>query len=433
LLAFAAGCFASETPLTAYRAAVQNNATYLAARASVEAEREAPNIAFGQLLPNLSIAGSNSRNDVDRSQGAVTSNFRYTGYAYSLNLRQPLYRPFSFAAYEQSNAQAGAAEATFSQSRGDLSLKVLTAFLDVNFADDVARLLQTQKAAIEAQAAAAEKGIAAGSGTRIDLDEARSRLDFVRAQEIETQYLQDNARRALQALIARPATALAALRPERIDLAMPRPGSLEAWIVEAEAANPELLAARQRTVMAEHEVDKASAGHHPTLDLVVSSGRTGNDSLATLSSAGDTRFKQNTVGLQLSVPILAGGQVNAAVRQARARLEQAGHQAEEIRRNLGLQLGREYGNLSQGAAKIRALERAEVSALQTYESSRKGVLAGVRSTLDVLLADQQLFTVRRDLARERYQFLISRLRLATLAGREAEADLVLMSAWFSAP
>jgi outer membrane protein/protease secretion system outer membrane protein len=426
-------CGAAETPLSAYRAAVLNNAAYRAARSGLDAEREAPRIALGRLLPNVSAAGSTYRSDVERTLAGEKDRFRYGSYNYSLNLNQPVYRPFNVAAYGQSKAQEEAAEASFVQAGGELSTKVLTAFLDAAFAEDVARLLRAQMAAIAAQAAAAEKAIAAGSGTRIDLDEARARLDMVRAQEIEVRLRQENARRALQALIGRAPASLAELRPARMELAPPRPADVAAWIAEAEAANAELRAARHRVEVAAQEVEKASAGHQPTVDLVASTGKNNNDSLTTLNNFGDTRYVQSTVGFQVNLPIFAGGQVDATVRQARARHEQAAHQVEEIRRNLEVQVRREYGNVEQGAAKVRALERAEASALQTFESSKKGVLAGVRSTLDVLIADQQLFVVRRDLARERYEYLIAGLRLAVLAGREPESFLARLDPWFAAP
>jgi outer membrane protein/protease secretion system outer membrane protein len=431
--AMASPCGAAETPLSAYRAALRSNAAYLAARSGLEAEREAPRIALGRLLPNLSAAGSTYRSDVDRTLAGQKDKFRYGSYNYSLNLNQPVYRPFNVAAYGQSTAQAEAAEAGFVQAGGELSTKVLTAYLDAAFADDVARLLGAQVAAISAQAAAAEKAIVAGSGTRIDLDEARARLDMVRAQEIEVRLRQENALRALQALIGRAPGGLAALQPARMELAPPRPADVAAWIAEAEAGNAELRAARHRIEMAAQEIDKASAGHQPTVDLVASTGKNNNDSLTTLNNFGDTRYTQSNIGLQLNLPLLAGGQVQAAVRQARAKHEQAGHQAEEIRRNLEVQVRREYGNVEQGAAKVRALEQAEASARQTFESSKKGVLAGVRSTLDVLLTDQQLFVVRRDLARERYEYLIAGLRLAILAGREPESFLARLDPWFAGP
>jgi outer membrane protein/protease secretion system outer membrane protein len=52
------------------------------------------------------------------------------------------------------------------------------------------------------------------------------------------------------------------------------------------------------------------------------------------------------------------------------------------------------------------------------DSTIKSQRAGVRSILDVLNAEQQVATVNRDLIQARYVYLISRLRLNSLAGMD---------------
>ena len=145
---------------------------------------------------------------------------------------------------------------------------------------------------------------------------------------------------------------------------------------------------------------------------------------------GNTEYDTTSYGVQLTVPLFAGGQVSATSRQARAKLEQLTQQAEEMRRNLSVQTQREYDNIVQGIARIRALERAEISGLQTVVSAKKGVEAGVRSTLDVLQVEQQYFTVLRDLFQARYSYLIAGIKLKALAGTLAEPDMARISAQF---
>jgi outer membrane protein TolC len=125
----------------------------------------------------------------------------------------------------------------------------------------------------------------------------------------------------------------------------------------------------------------------------------------------------------LNVPIYSGGQVSATARQASARLEQAKYLAEDIRQNINVRMGREFDNVVQGIAKIRALERAEASGQQSVRSAKKGVQAGVRSTLDVLQIEQQYYTTLRDLAQARYAYLIACLRMKSLAGVLKEEDV----------
>lgn len=415
---------ATENLLSLYHEAQSTNAAFLAARAGAEAESENENIALGQLFPSLGISGNYGRNNTERQIGNLPADqFNYDSYAYNLNLRQPLYRKYSFAAYRQSKAQGEAATARLNQAAHELAVRLSSAYLEVLFADDQLRLLEAQKAAIRGQLSAAEKGLLAGSGTRIDIDEARARLDLVLAQELELQNLRQHNRRILGAFVNRELDELAQLDVNHLVLSPPVPADVNAWVAEAEANNAEYQTLLAQRKAAEQEVEKMLAGHYPTLDLVASTGKGGNDSISNLNRLGDTKYDTTSYGVQLTVPLFAGGQVNASVRQARAKLEQVRQQGEEARRNIGVQAHREFANVVQGLARIRALERAEISGQKTVSSAKRGVEAGVRSTLDVLQVEQQYFSVLRDLANARYGYLIAGLKLKALAGLLSGADI----------
>ncbi len=97
---------AADSLLSLYRESQSANAGYLAVRAGVDADRENQYIALGQLLPSLSVSGNYGRSTADRRIGnAPGESFDYDTYAYSLNLRQPIYRKYNFALYEQAKAQ----------------------------------------------------------------------------------------------------------------------------------------------------------------------------------------------------------------------------------------------------------------------------------------------------------------------------------------
>jgi protease secretion system outer membrane protein len=414
---------AADNLLTLYREARSANAGYLAVRAGVDADQENQNIALGQLLPSLSVSGNYGRSKADRKIGdAPGESFNYDNYSYSLNLRQPIYRKYNFALYEQAKAQGEAADARLNQAGNELLVRLTSAYLEALFADDQLRLLEAQKAATRAQLAAAQKGMVAGNGTRIDLDEAQARFDMIEAQEIELGNMQQHTRRVLGVLVNREVMELAKLDLNRFNLLPPLPRDVSAWIDIVEASNAEYQGILAQRKAAEQEVEKAMAGHYPTLDLVANTGKSGNDNLSTLNRFGNTEYDTTSYGVQLTVPLFAGGQVSATSRQARAKLEQLTQQAEEIRRNLSVQTRREYDNIVQGIARIRALERAEISGLQTVVSAKKGVEAGIRSTLDVLQVEQQYFTVLRDLFQARYSYLIAGIKLKALAGTLAEPD-----------
>lgn len=420
--------FCAESLVALYREARINNATFLAARAGVQAEQENEYIARGQLFPSVGISGSYGRNNTERKTGnSPSEKFDYDSNSYSINLRQPIYRKYNFALYQQGIAQGEAASAHLNQAENELVVRLASAYMEALFADDQVRLLDAQKAAVAGQLDAAEKGLLAGSGTRIDIDEARARYDMILAQEIEIQNLRQHNRRVLGAFVNRNISVLPRLDLKAFTPRQPVPADVNTWLAEAEAKNAEYQYLLAQAKVAEQEVEKALAGHYPTLDFVAGKVKSGNDSVATLNRFGDTEYDTTSYGVQLSIPLFAGFQVNATIRQARAKLEQVRQQGEEVRRNIEVQVRREFDNVVQGIARINALVRAEASANQSVLSAKKGVQAGVRSTLDVLQVEQQLFTVIRDLAQARYGYLISGLKLKAIAGVLTDSDVERVS------
>jgi outer membrane protein TolC len=129
-----------------------------------------------------------------------------------------------------------------------------------------------------------------------------------------------------------------------------------------------------------------------------------------------SRYDNASYGLQLNVPLFAGGYVNSQVRQAIAGHERAEQALEAGRRNLGVRVHKEFRGVTEGVPKIKALEQALRSADQLVLSSQKSFQAGSRTVLDVLNAEQQRVSVMHDLAQARYVYLVSRIRLLALVG-----------------
>lgn len=419
----------AEDLLRLYREAQTTSAAYQAAKAAAEAELENENIAFGQLLPNLSIGGSYNKNNTERQiANGPGEDFRYGSYAYNLNLRQPLFRLYTWATYQQAKEQGKAALQRLNQAGNDLAVRLTSNYFEALYTEEQLRLLAAQKAAVEAQMKAAERALIAGSGTRIDIDEAKARYDLLLAQEVEAQNNQKYQQRSLGAFVNRPISSVARLNVDAFKPVSPNPDNLDAWIAAAEEANAEYQAKKLMIAAAEQEVTKAQSGHYPTLDLVASTGKSQNDNLTTLNRFGDSNYTTSAWGVQLNVPLFAGGQVAATTRQAQAKLEQVRQEAEDIRRNIGVQMGREFDNVAQGIAKIRALELAEASGRQTVLSTKKGVQAGVRSMLDVLEIERQYYSTLRDLAQARYAYLIASLKMKGIAGVLSDADIEALNA-----
>ena len=403
--------------LQAYEAARAQDATILASRATAAAGRERLPQARSQFLPNISAnvqRNTNQLNSISPSffGGEQTTDTNYRSENDSLTLRQPLYRPFLTAQYRQARAQVEDAEATLATDEQNLPVRVGSAYFEAMLTYAQLALVLAPRTAPTTQRDAPRKAFAGGSGTRTDVDEAQARLDQTLALEIEARQNVDYTRRQLEVLVNQPVGKLSTLDVSKLELLSPEPNRVEDWAAKAEQNSPQIRSLKAQLEAAQYEIDKAKSGHLPTLDAIAQWTRSRSENVTNVQS----RYTNNSLGLQLSIPIFQGGYVNSQVRQALALQERASQALEAGRRDLGVRVYKEFRNVTENVPKIRALELALKSAEQLVVSNRKSFQAGSRTVVDVLNADQQRSLVQRDLAQARYIYLISKLRLLALAG-----------------
>ncbi|MEG1453961.1 MAG: TolC family outer membrane protein [Comamonas sp.] len=406
----------------AYEAAEQHDASIRSSRAGAESMREKLPQARAQRRPNISFNAGANRNSLKATTETVLgprdSRNAYNSSNQAFQLRQPLYRPFLSAQEKQAEAQVEGANAQLEHDEQSLVLRVSEAYFDALLARTQLGLVAAQKLTYTSQLDAATKSFQAGSGMRTDIDEAQARVDMSQAQELEAKQNVEFTRRRLEVLTGKPFDELADLdaasfRPQ------PPAASLAEWTAQAEAANPEMRSLQAQVDAAAREIDKANAGHKPTLDAVAAVSRSDSDSVTSVN----TVYNQKYVGLQLSVPLYAGGYVSSQVRQAVADHERAREALEAGRRDLGARVYEQYRAMTEGVLRIKALEQAVRSAELALQSSRKSLAAGVRTTVDVLKAEQHRTLATRDLAQARYMYLLSRIRLQVLAGHDRRVNV----------
>ena len=409
--------------LQVYLAAKTQDATLLAAKATAAAESERLPQARAQMLPNISVSLSSTKNQLESTTPNFfgqeqTTNTSYPSSNKTVALRQPLYRPQLAAQYRQARALVDDAEAALALEEQNLAVRVSSAYFEAMLTHDQLALVQAQQMAYTTQLDAARKTFEAGSGTRTDIDEAQARIDMNLALEIEARQNVTYTLQQLQSMTRDPIDKLATLNVAKLELLAPQPDNLEDWSARAEQTNPQIQSLKARVEIARQEVAKARSGHLPTLDAVAQWQQSVSENVTNTSK----RYTNNSVALQLNIPIFAGGYVNASVRQALASQERAEQTLEFGKRNLSLRVHKEFRGVTENIPKIKALEQALRSADQLVLSSRKSFQAGSRTVLDILNAEQQRVVTLRDLAQARYMYLISKVRLLALVrGADTEA------------
>lgn len=407
-----------------YRDALTYDPVFAAARAEREAAESLITQTRGQLLPQLGINWSSINNDqtvdtLNPMTGNTTSrDYNYRARSGGLSLTQGLFRPQNWIAYAQAGAQVQQAEGVYRNVQQELILRVSQAYFDVLMAEDNLTLVREQKTAITEQLKQAKRFFEAGVGTITDINEVQARFDTVSAQEIAAISALEVKFRAVEQMVNKLPTGLRRLGGG-IQFELPQPAQIDPWLEFARENNPLLKAREAALDVAGKEVLRNAAAHLPTVDLV--GGRTTGEN--TGYTALNASNWNTTIGVQVSIPLFAGGTTQGRTSQAMSLREKATHELEAGVRTVNVTTRTEFLNVVNGVAQVKALEQAVRSNELALYSARKGQEAGMRTSFDVLNAQQLLFTAKRDLAQARYSYAMARLKLKAAAGLLSEEDV----------
>jgi len=407
-----------------YRDARAYDAQYAAARYALQAGLEKLPQGRALLLPTINATASTTTNHLSiqpYGPNPVPPSARpFYNRNYQLSLSQPLFRPQNWLQYDQAEQQVRQSEAIFGQAGQDLIVRVAQAYFDVLAAQDTLSLVGAQKAAISEQLAQAKRNFEVGTATITDTHEAQARFDLSAAQEISAQNDLDNKKKTLSQIVGKDYADLRPLRAQVL-LSPPNPNNMGEWVALAEKQAYPVVIQDATTQISQLQAKIAKYGHYPTVDLVATWGQT--EQTGSTISANSSQLNTGSLGLQLAVPLYQGGAISSREREAAANYEKAKQDLENARRTSVLQAQQSYLSVINGVAQVRALEQALVSSQSALDSNKLGYEVGVRINIDVLNAQQQLFSTRRDLAVARYNTITSHLRLKAAAGSLRDEDV----------
>lgn len=411
----ASSSFADDTLMSLYRQALNNDADFAAARAAYEAEAESRSIGRAGLLPSVSLGASKTRDHLSRQEISGTQteyhrNARYEPTTVTLRLSQPLFDLARWAAYKEGDARSARAEVVYTDARQELALRVSQAYFNYLLAADNLELARAQKKALAVQQTQAEGLFKAGSATRTDVEETRARHQLAQAQELSAHSAVELRRKDLGKITGKqpPATPSALIVAPK--LMPPEPASIDTWVDAACSRNLKVLAQQAALQIASYQIDKTKASFLPSVSLVASRQH-GRD-----TSYYIDRDDNSQIGIQLNMNIFEGGGNSAQHRQASALKEKTRHELASLTKEAETKASQAFLEILNGIAQIQALEQAVKSAEIALQGMEAGQKSGLRTNSDVLNAQQQLFSARRDLQKERYGYLINRLNLLATVG-----------------
>lgn len=432
LLAIAATPLRAEDLLQVWDLAQAQDPQFRSTEANLRAVQELRPQAKAQLmLPELSANAGVAWNDQDIESSSNFGAFGGGGSTafdtrnWSVNLRQPVYHYDRIIALRQADKRIGIAELGVASARQELMLRTSTRYFGLLAARDTLEFATAEKAALARQLEQARQRFEVGLIAITDVQEAQAAYDLAVAEEILAQNAVDNAVELLRELTGGGGLTLTTLG-ESMPLASPEPADIEQWTATALQQNLDLQQALATADVAQQEIAREAAGHHPTLDIV---GSTGYQLQG--GRFGTTDIDASAIGVELNVPLYAGGQVVSRTRAAGARHEEALERLEQQRRATERETRNAYLGVMSGISRVKALKQAVVSTETALAATRAGFEVGTRTTVDVVASERELYRAKRDYARARYDYILDALRLKRAAGTLNPEDLTEVNSWLA--
>jgi outer membrane protein len=380
--------------------------------------------AKADLLPSIQLEGFHS----DVNQNIISStnqlygsgSVNYPTKSIALTATQPLFNRSLWLGYSQAKTKVKQAVISFGVAEQDLILRSANAYLNALAAHDVLMFTKAEHSAIKEQLDLVRVKHDSGLVAKAELHDAVARFSLSQADLISAVNGLDDSLRGLQELTGSVVKHVRPMR-ENFELKPPSPEGIGYWIQDALKQNLMMKSRRLSVELAEQEVQRQKAGHLPVLGLVVSSGRedTG-DSLF----GGGSDIQTNKVMLKLSVPLFSGGGTVARVGEAVTRIYSAKDELEREHRQVERKTRGAYRAVVGGIARVDALQSAVIAQESARHFRVQGQYAGTETTLAVLDAERDLYSAKRDLARARYEFVLSRLMLKQAVGTLNLDDII---------
>lgn len=406
--------------LEAYQLGLTSDPVLLQAEAKRNGALKNKPIGLARLLPSVSLYGDFRQYHTITGKSPIgpqanTDNKYWMGY-YNLRLTQPLFHYDSWVQYWQADHQISQAQAELEAEYQNLAVRVAKAYFAVLFAEENVEFIKVEQRSLDLQMTQVKERLAVGFATIVDQNEVQARSDKVAADLILADQQLNDAKEALREIIGNVDVALIPV-PEDLPLSQPQPADVGVWLKTAQQSNLRIMASTSQAEVAKENIDLNFAGHLPTLDLVAIKGQYDNN------RPNGVAYDEANIGVALNLPIYSGGGVNARTEQARDAYEHALHEVDRQRRAAERQVKDAFRGVLAAIGRVSALKTALKSGQSAMDASQMGYQVGTRTVVDVLIEQSRFFSIRKDYAQSRYDYLLNGLLLKQAAGSLTGADV----------
>ena len=407
----------AESLADAIALAYQTNPTLQAQRATQRALDENYVQARTGLRPTASVQASVTTSATD-PESVLSPNLNNSSSA-TLSITQPIYTG------GRVSTQIAATEADVMAGRENLRRveesvlgAVIQAYVDVRRDQERLRIAQENVAVLQRQLEETKARFDVGELTRTDVAQAEARLAAAQAGLSSAQAQLAISRASYAAVVGQspgdlePEPSLANLLPATVDEAFDA----------AEKHNPQILAADYTEQASRARVAYARSQYLPTVSARLSLGASGF--AANSGSPFDNDSRTASASAVVTVPLFTGGLTESQVRQAQERNNTDRINIESARRSVLQSVSQAWNQLLGARANLISNEEQVRAATVAFEGVRQEAQVGLRTTLDVLNAEQELRSAELALASAKHDEYVAAASLLSAMGRLEAKNLV---------
>jgi outer membrane protein len=439
-----------------YQEAAFSDPVLTAARFNYEASKELYWQGLSLLLPQANATPGGTRYFQHGAGNTNVSNLPgnsrvFDQKNYTVTLTQPVFNLAALEAFKQGDLNTKIADMRFYLAQQDLIIRVSQAYFDALTSQDNVELYRNKKSLIKQQLEIAQAKFDAGLATIVDVNTAQAAQDLATSQEIAAQADLVVKRGVLEQLVGRPVGTLKPLIKEAkidgviknprakskdsngipiaesVNPELPKGQTLEDWIAQAESANFSVLAGQLAVNIAESTYKASQSLNYPTINLVGTSGYNTSNGTPNSYQPSQTNVYNNTIALQMNIPLVSGGYNSSLIRQNAALLDAAKANYDNFRRTAAQNTRSAFTGFYGGLASVKAFEAAERSSSLALESSKLGFQVGTLINIDVLIALDTLISTRSQLQQARYNTILNAIKLKANAAALTDEDLIAIN------
>lgn len=428
----------AETLAEVYQQALENDHTFRAAKAALEAGLQDKNLGRAGLLPQINGSASwqnstenTTGNTWDRSLESLVDaegETKASVNSYSISLSQTLFNLASWHTFQQGKVSAKIAQVNYLAAEQNLMVRAAQAYFDALAAVDALETAKSEEEALKHQLEQTKQRFEVGLTAITEVHEAQAAFDSSTASRLAAEGRLGIAFEALEVITGRPYTSLNPMRTD-FPVTAPEPTNRQDWVEFALQNNVDLKAASLRAEVSQLNAKAKKADHFPTVTAGIShTNRTSSPTIDGIDG-GEVTSETQAFNVTVNIPIYAGGATHATRRQANAQAWEAREALNQTQRDIIQQARSSHLEVMTGVATVKARKQAITSSESALRATQAGYEVGTRDLVHVLQAQRSLFLARRNYSDALFAYVIDTLKLKQVAGTLSPADIEALSNW----